>query len=86
MNKKTKIYLGKYHLAYVRSDLLLAFRQKNRIINFMPWLRKTINDTFQIDLQGPDDIAALEAAVNSQYFDSIGDWLQNLMRNDIKFQ
>jgi len=81
--ERTKIFVNRFHFASVRSDLLLDFRQANGIINFQPWLRKTVHEEFGIMLSDKESIAQLDEVVVSRYYDNIGDWLQEYMRRDL---
>lgn len=81
--RKTKIFVNRNHFASVQSDLLLLFRQKNGIINFQPWLRQTVYEEFGISLKDKESIDALEKALNDLYYDSIGEWLQYIMRKNV---
>lgn len=81
--ERTKIFVNRCHFASVRSDLLLDFRQANGIINFQPWLRKTVHEEFGIMLSDKESIMRLDEMVVSQYYDNIGDWLQDYMRKNL---
>lgn len=79
---KTKIMIGRQHVAYVQSDLLYEFRRENGIINFPAWLRKTVYEAFNIDhLEEKESIDKLNKAVRLEKYNNVGEWLQNIMRD-----
>lgn len=84
MNDKTKIYLGKTHLAYVNTELLTVFKKENAIVNYSAWIRKMADESFDILLNDEASVHELQTAVQILYYDDIGDWLQDLMRKRIQ--
>ena len=85
MNKeKTKVFLNRIHVAYIRSDLLLAYRRCFGVVEFAPWLRKSIYENFGILVQSKEDVDAVNAILDMRYYDSLGEWLQEKMRTELE--
>lgn len=80
---RTKLRIGKIHLAYVRTDLLTRFRQTNGLVNLTPWLREVIWTNFHLEIDDNESIKQLQEALDRRYFDSCGEWLQSIMRADL---
>lgn len=81
---RTKLRIGKVHVAYVRTDLLTRFRHENGLVNLTPWLRELIWTTFHIEITDNESIKQLQEALDRRFFDSCGEWLQTIMRADIQ--
>lgn len=85
-NGKTRLRIGQVHLAYVRTDLLTRFRHERGLVNLTPWLRETIWNNFHIEITDNDSMKQLQKALDRRFFDSCGEWLQTIMRANLKFQ
>ena len=81
---RTKLRVGRYHLAYVRTDLLLRFRRANGLINLTPWLRQVVWERFHMEINSADSVKRLQEELELQGYDSCGEWLQELMRNGLR--
>lgn len=81
---RTKLRIGKVHLAYVRTDLLNHFRQVKGLVNLTPWLRQVIWERFHIEISNPENVKQLQEELNRLYYDSCGEWLQELMRAELR--
>lgn len=77
---RTKLRIGQVHLAYVRTDLLTRFRLDRGLVNLTPWLRETIWNNFHIEITDNESVKQLQEALDRQFFDSCGEWLQTVMR------
>lgn len=81
---RTKLRIGKVHLAYVRTDLLTRFRLDRGLVNLTPWLRETIWNNFHIEITDNESVKQLQEALDRQFFDSCGEWLQTVMRASLQ--
>jgi len=81
---RTKLRVGKYHLAYVRTDLLLRFRHANGLVNLTPWLRKVIWERFHMEINDAESVKQLQEELERQGYGSCGEWLHELMRKGLR--
>lgn len=81
---RTKLRIGKVHVAYVRTDLLTRSRHENGLVNLTPWLRELIWTNFHIEITDNESIKQLQEALDRRFFDSCGEWLQAIMRTGLK--
>jgi len=81
---RTKIRLKETHVAYVNSNLLHTFQSLCRVTSYLSWVEEMIYTDFKLRINCPGDIAALQKLVREAYYDSIGEWLQEKMRNTLK--
>ena len=82
--KKVKVIMFQKHIAYVNHELTLLFRTRLHIVNFTSWVQQQANACFGIALTGPNDLELLREAVEANFYDDIGDWLQDRMRHALQ--
>ena len=80
MNKRTRVFIKRQHIASVSSDLLQAFQRECGVVNYAPWVRQLCFERFGVDMEAPDALSLLEQAMVRYYYDSVGEWLQDEMR------
>ena len=79
-NKKIRIRLYGQHLAYINSFLYYSFVQKCEVLDYSSWIKKMAKKEFDILITGEDSIEELKTKVINSYFEDIGDWLRQRMR------
>lgn len=80
MNNKKKVFLGNIHVAYVNAELLSKFCRTLGIANYTAWVREQAFITYGIALHEKADLEHLQRCVENDYYDSVGEWLQEKMR------
>lgn len=77
---KTKVFIGKKHLAYVNTELMYAFRRECGVVNYISWVRELSFNFCGASITTDEGIQALKQAVEAEFFEGIGDWLNYEMR------
>lgn len=82
--KKIKIRLFSQHLAYVNEELLLNALRVSNTINKKAFILSIIWDSYGMIMNNKEDIETLQSLVIKDYYDDIGEFLQEKMREKIK--
>ena len=82
-SKKIRIRLYGQHLAYINSFLYFSFVQKCEVLDYSSWIKKMAKNDFDILIVGEGSIDELKAKVLDNYFEDIGDWLRQRMREEM---
>ena len=81
--EKVRVFINGIHLAVLDRDLVIEFRHRFQIINFVAWAKQQAYDEYDIELEGPNDVAALRTAVKAEHYGNIGNWLTSIMRSEL---
>lgn len=81
---QTKIRLFGVHICYIRTDMLIIFQRKFGIVNFNSWLKEEIYNDYKLYINNPEDIEVFKEYLEEDFYDNIGDWLKEKMRNKLK--
>lgn len=82
-NKKIRIRLYGQHLAYIGYDLYNNFTHICKVLDYSSWIKKRANIDFGLTISGEASIEELKEVVMDNYFEDIGDWLREKMREEI---
>lgn len=82
--EKTRIRLNREHLAYVNQQLLMEGLRAKGMISPSVYIRDIIWDNFKIKISDKKDIDKLQYLVTELYYDDIGEFLQEKMREHIR--
>lgn len=80
IQEKKKVTMNGHYVAFVNMDLYLAFERKVSTPLLIAWVKEKAKERFGIKLKSHKDISLLREAVVEQYYDDIGDWIQEEMR------
>jgi len=78
--EKTKVLFRNVHVAYVNAALKARFQQLYGVRNYVAWVREEAYETFGLRLEEENGLRALQAAVSERYYGSVGEWLDEKMR------
>lgn len=82
--EQTKIRLYGIHLCYVKTEKLLLFQRTFEIVNFNSWIKEEVYNDYNIYLEDKYDIEEFKDLLEEDYYDNIGDWLNEKIRNKLR--
>jgi len=81
---RTKVIIYKHHFASVNTALKQAFQEKHHVVNYVAWVKEQIYLRFGLVLESADDFEAVESMLDTAYYRSAGEWLDEQMRKALQ--
>ena len=74
------------HICYLNNKLLEKYLHLKRMDkkDVPDWIRKCVHERLGLALGSVADIAIVQEKVNFLYYNDIGEWLAEIMRNDLR--
>lgn len=75
-----KIIMYQRAIAYIDDDLMFAFDNAGKVINFSAWIRQQAHLDFNLTINGATDIDLLDQCVVARFYKDKSEWLREKMR------
>ena len=81
---RTRVIIDRHHVATVNGELCVAFQQKYNIHSYSAWLKNLIYEKFGYHLGDPELPPLIDGMLKSEYYRSLGEWVDDVMRQAMK--
>lgn len=81
---RIKIRFNGCHYCYLNRKLCLKFLETTECSSLKEWIKSETEQHFHVSPNSRANISKIQNLLNEMYYDTPGEWIQELMRNKTK--
>lgn len=78
-----RLLIYQQHVCTIPDKMLKEWQRISKEIKVSSWFRKMVYQEFNFKIESADDIDTLKSYCDELFYDSIGEWVKDLMRREI---